>query len=514
MSRAPNLFISFSSKDKSEVRKLFFALEIQKISFWDYSDEGQELPLAHELDDSLKEKIDSCEYFIAIISPHTIDEQLGRYTRLEVRYAIDRGKVKQKRFLPVLLNNPSDQWLGLYAELQSILRISLDPDHPDRFEDTIRRICQWMSVSYIPTSLRDQRVFFGELLLKEAEDKQLDNADFIQLMRVMNSCANKLLAEDWAGVKEKTNLFLNLVDEVAPDAGFYYPLVIKGVSELQLNELANAERTFLQATENHNLDSNPLLSLGFAGLGHTYFLLERYNDSLKAFQKSLDLQPDDNDVQFNHLGALIEAGGIDLDEAVVDSFDLSKLSLEERIKVITLKGAINYKKDNYYAAIQVFSDLNWNDLDEVAAIYYSLALQASGEIEEAIDVLSFTAARIKSANLYHYLADAYLKADYLKEALSVYENVLCCVDQPSDLARQILIEYAQLIRCIDRVGSNKFREACEKVINFNLFPPPQSKADCFFTGFAYYLLGKKDLARHYYDSSSGFSSEYYDEIEL
>jgi Tetratricopeptide repeat. len=514
MSQEPNLFISFSSRDQSEVRKLFFALEIQNISFWDYSDEGQELPLAHELDTSLKEKIDSSEYFIAIITPHTIDEQIGRHTRLEVRYAIDRGKVQQKRILPVLLNSPSEQWLSLYPELQPILHLSLNSDHPERFEDTIRRICQWMSVSYIPSSLKDPRVFFARLFLEEAEGKQLNNADFVQLMRIMNSCANRLLDNDWAGVKEKVILFLNLVDEIAPDAGFYYPLVIKGVSELQLKELENARQTFLQATENHDLNSNPLLRLGFAGLGHAYFSLERYNESLEAFQKSLNLQSDDQDVQFNYLGALIHAGGIVLDEAILDGFDLSELSLEDRIKVITLKGAINYKRGSYYASIRAFRILDWNDLDEASAIYYSLALQESGAGEEALSVLCFAANKIKSTNLYHHLADAYLKDGDLEKALSVYEDVLCSVNNPSDLARQILIEYAQIIRRIYNVGNNKFHEACEKVINFNLFPPPQSKADCFFTGFAYYLLGRKDLAKHYYDNSLDFSSEYYDEIEL
>ena len=169
MSHRPKLFISFSSKDQKEVRKLFSALELQKVEVWDYSDEGQELPLAHEVVDSLKERVDRCEYFIAIISPSTIDEQIGRYTRFEVNYAIECGKIQQKRILPVLLNNPAEQWMTLYDALTPILRIELNTNNPERFEDNIRRICEWLSVSYVPSLLRDPRVFFAKLLLEEAE---------------------------------------------------------------------------------------------------------------------------------------------------------------------------------------------------------------------------------------------------------------------------------------------------------------------------------------------------------
>jgi hypothetical protein len=67
---------------------------------------------------------------------------------------------------------------------------------------------------------------------------------------------------------------------------------------------------------------------------------------------------------------------------------------------------------------------------------------------------------------------------------------------------------------IDKGENTKFQKACERAVNFTEFPPPQSKADCFFIGFAYYLLGRGNLAQHYYDNSSGFSAQYYDEIEL
>src|ERR1044072_5653480 len=159
MSQPPKLFISFSSKDQAKVRRLFAALEIQQVSVWDYSDEGQELTLAHELRASLKAKIDSCEYFIAVISPNSLDEKIGRDPRFEVRYAIESGKAGNHRVLPLLLDSPPEQWLVLYEELQPLLRIAFNDDCEEHFEDTVRRICQWLSTPYKPTLLSDPRVF-------------------------------------------------------------------------------------------------------------------------------------------------------------------------------------------------------------------------------------------------------------------------------------------------------------------------------------------------------------------
>jgi len=517
MSEKPEVFISFSGKDQRKVRQLFSALEIQNVPVWDYSDEGQELPIAQDLGISLKAKIDSSEYFIAVISPNSLDENLGSDPRLEVRYAIDSGKGRNNRILPLLLDDPSDQWLNLYEELKCIRWIPFNDGSEARFDDTVREICNWLAVPYTPSALTDPRVFFAKLFLEEIQSKKLKNAQFVKLLRGMNGSASELLMNDWRGVKEKTVFFLNLAAEITPEAPFHYPLVIKGLCELELGQLDDAEQTFLHAANLTYEVPPPLLPLGFAGLGHTYFCQQRFDKSLEAFQQAIDLQPHDQPhdsyLQFNYFAALIKSGGNLLHEKMLELFDPAQLSAEERLKVITLKAELSYKKGSYGDAIRAFAGLNWNDLDEASTIYYSLALQANGEPEKAIEVLRFVASRTNSTNLYHYLADAYLGVSELKNALSVYEDVLCDVTRPTDFARQILVEYAQIVR-VSEGENQRFREACERAVNVNLLPPPQSKADWFFAGFAYHLLGRSELAKHYFDNSAGFSAQYYDELEL
>ena len=274
MSESPKLFISFSARDQARVRKLFAALEIQDVSVWDYSDQGQELSVGRDLLASLAEKIDLCEYFVAIITPNSIDLELSKAPYLEVRHAIRAGKLNHRRILPVLLDNPPAEWLSLYPELSRSSELRSEDDVDERVEDAIRRICDWLKVSYAPSALKDSKTFFTKLFLEEIHGQTLGNADFVQLLRIMNSCARKMLADDWEGAKEKTSLFLSLVREMVPEATFQYPLVIKGVCELQLKQYPEAEEAFLKATTNHNLASNPLLGLGYAGLGQPTL---RYN---------------------------------------------------------------------------------------------------------------------------------------------------------------------------------------------------------------------------------------------
>ncbi len=505
------VFVSFSSKDVS-VGKLFSALETQNIKVWDYSDQGQELPLAHQLSASLKAKIDACEYFIAVISPNSIDRQMGARPIFEVQYALSLGKLPKNQLLPLVLNSPSN-WLDVYPEFrrEETLWDVFDHENEDRFQNTIRRICEWLSVPYVPSSLRDPRAFFRDLLLRDIEHHELPKSDFVKLILESNNFGRYLLNEKWAEARESVTLLMSMAKKMVPPIILRYPLVLRGICELQLNEPETAETTFLEATNGQDLAGNPLLGLGYAGLGHTYAAMERFDESLTAFQKAIEFVADDY-LHFSYQAAILSAGGTAIDECVFELFDNATLTPEERIKVLTLKGALHYTKHEPAEAIAVFRELSLDELEESSATFFALSLQESGDFNSAIEVLSSVANRTKSIDLYHYLADAYWNASEYAEALAVYETHLCTITTPSDYARQILVEYARRIRPIEGDESIKARLACERAVDLNILAPPQTKADFFFTGFAHYLLGKIELAKYFFDNSAGFSNEYYDEI--
>jgi tetratricopeptide (TPR) repeat protein len=507
------VFISFSSKDRP-VGKLFSALRVQNVKCWDYSAKGQELPLGQPLGACLKSKIDSCDYFIAVISPNSIDPEFGDDAMLEVRYAIASGKKTRNRLLPLLLNNPS-QWRDVYPEFRQDHTVwdVFDFENESSFENTMRRICEWLSVPYVPSSLRHPHAFFSNLLLAEIEGQEMQKADFVTLILQSDEFGRHMLNEEWSEALESTGLLISLAKRVVPPVSLHFPLVMRGFCELQLKQYATAEETFLQATTNQDLGSNPMLGLGYAGLGHTYASLQRFDESLTAFQKAVEFAADDY-LHFTHQAAILSAGGKTVDQSVFHLFDDATLSPAERLKLITLKGALHYKNREYGQAITVFRDLRLEELDESATIFYSLALRENGEVANAIHILSSVAERTKSVSLYHYLADTYWNAGESMRALRVYEAHLCLVETPSDYARQLLVEYARMLRTIEGDRSIEARGACERAVDLKVLPLTHSKADFFYLGFAHYLLGKKETARYFFENSLGFSADYYDQIPL
>jgi len=516
MSANPTVFVSFSQRDQTKVRELFAGLGIQRVDVWDYSDAGQELQAGESLKEALRAKIDSCDYFLAVISGHSIDLKISPAPVFEVRYAIESGKARD-RVVPILLDNPPPQWASLYKELTDLVWLPITTNNDTEIEDAVRRICDRLSMPYTPPALLNPEVFFSGPFLREFRSKRLKNASFVQLRRCMNSAGQELLTAQendklWTRIKEAVISFFDGADHLEPDERFFYPGIIRGVAELQLLEFENAEQTFLRVTNTDHTEDE-WLGLAFAGLGHTYFCLERFEDSVTAFQRAVDLLPGDKKVRVNYLTALAYAGGLILDDEIGELLEDKTLSAGERLKLSTMRGVISYKQGDYPCTIKAFENLNPDDLNETSSIYYAMALREYGYEERAIEVLKNAAHRIKTNNLYHHLAHAYLRIGATAEALVLYEQTLSLITSPSEFARQVLVEYAQLIKIVQG-ATTRYREACERVLNFTVLPPPQSKPDFFFTGFASYLLGKHELARFYFQSATGFASEYYDQLEL
>jgi tetratricopeptide (TPR) repeat protein len=515
MSESLSVFISFSQRDQHEVRELFAGLKVQRVDVWDYSDAGQELPAGASLNNALRNKIDSCDYFVPVISANSIAFPTPVF---EVRYAIESGKAKDK-VVPILLNDPPAEWATLYSELADLAWIPITTNNDTELENAVRRICERLSIPYIPLNLLDPDVFFSGPFLREIRSKRLQNAIFVQLTRAMDTAGRELLNtqetyhDKWKLIKNKMIAFIEQIDQEGVSETFFYPEIIRGVAELQLSEIEPAEKTFLHVTRGQNID-NEWLGLAFAGLGHTYFSMERFEDSVNAFQHALDLLPGDKKVRVNYLTALTFANVLVLDDEVGDLLEDKTLPADDRIKLLVLRGIIEFKQQRYGSSIASFAQLDADDLSETAAVYYVFALREYGEEYLALEVLENAAHRIKSGNLYQHLAHAYLRIGDSARAAKIYESTLLPIVKPPEFARQNLVEYAQVIRLAEGPTSVKAKQACERAIDFSLFPQPQSKSDYYFTGFAFYLLGNDQLARFFFQYSSAYSTEYYDKAEL
>ena len=513
MSGGPQLFISFSSMDQHDVRTLFAALQLQGIDCWDYSAAGQELPLGKSVEVSLRERIDACDYFIAIVSKSTTDETSGRFTRFELQYAIDQGLLEDGKILPVLLTaNPPTDWSGPYRRLQAIRWVEFHGADAATFDERMAEICAKLKVPYVPPSLRDPRVFFSRYLLQEAEQVKLTNAEFIRLMQIMNKCAEEVATGQWLAAKELISSFLQLGGLLIPRVQLTYPIILKGVCELQLGEFNDAEQSFTKATRAAGPQADYFAGLGNAGLGHACYQQQRFDEAAVYFNRALELLPDDKDVEFNRLSSLLHSGIGIMNAAGPDEIDQTALTADEPSQARKLSGVFHYKRGEYQAAIDAFRSLE-GELDEVSAIYLSRAHTYNGNETEALEILRNAAARLGTANLYHHLASAYVNAGSPFAGLEIYERVLC---QPACRKRQYLVEYALILKAIDEpTMRNKIREICNLVLNLEQFSQANlSGEDFYYMGFANYLLGRYELARYEFERSSGFDGKYYDHEEF
>ena len=521
MSSRPSVFVSYSGRDLKPVQKLILALKFQNVNVWDYTEKGQELDLGRDKWELFKKRIDECEYFIAVITPNSIDDRIGVDPRFEVRYAIDSGKVQQNRILPILINNPPDEWMNLYSEIASILRPLSDDGDDALFDNSVRMICEWLAVRYESPSLK--RAFFGDLFLKEAQSFGLGMSPFLTLANIMNNGASRYLEKDWSGWKRSANLFLEMANHLVPNTEFLYPRIILGLAQLELGELQEAEKTFLKVSKQEtSLDE--LRGLGLAGLGHTYLLMERFEESLEFFEKALEIRPDDPYLLINRLNAKSAFAEV-TDTSPLALLKPETLTAEQRLKITGMKVALYYKQGKFSSVLDELHHLAWSDLDEPTALYYARALLRLGYEDEGISVLTAVAERTGSFDLFHCLAISYLSLGDVDNAINVYRHLIRdlirLITDPNenransdrnDFARQLLVEFAQLLRM--RAGKNdEFFKSCDTVVGDKILGAPQTRKAFFFVGFAFYLLGESQLARHYFDKSSGYSAKYYDALE-
>lgn len=557
MSESPKkLFISYSSKDRAEVSKLISALKNQKIDAWDYSRPGQDLPLARKVKDSLREEIDSREYFIAVISPNSLDRQTGQYPRFEVRYAIESGKLERYQFLPIFINAPGKKsWCRLYPEIKEFKYVEVDFSNEKKLENLTREICEWTVADYTPSPLLDNLIFFAQkfreefkkfLLSNKEQNTPLSPDEVTHLSGLMIECAEFTIAGEKAKMQEKrkklwekaaksASNFHDELKKIRPDTQFYYPIIIKGALELKLEQYENAEKTYLEATTDPASLNNSLFWLGYAGLGHVYLSLERYDDSILAFEQALafgeaddaDIRDEDFDViKIFLLSAVLKSETDDLSEgilnkydfeAILNKFDRSQLSPEENLDFFRLQGEFYYKTGNFAFAAKAFQKLGKDNLDKNSAIYYSLALSGTGKDSKAVVILEDSARKLKSAELYYFLSVFYFQVRDIEKGLKVYEDVLCNPDPDyrNFWSREHFICYALAMKAIDKDKYiEKIHAICEKVLDPKFFSFPVTGDEYYYNGFANYLLGRFARAEYDFERSGQSYDNYYDKLNL
>jgi tetratricopeptide (TPR) repeat protein len=507
MPRPPRIFISFSSLDREFVRKLFYSLKSQQLDVWDYSQAGSEITPGARLSEALAQQIDLSDYFIAVLSANSTNEETGRYTRHEVQHAVEAGLLRKGKVLPlVLAGDPPRTWEGVYQQLRDIMHLRVDPEDRRAYEEMIARLCCRFGWRYVAPFVGDPRLPFARRFEDEVRRLPLPIALFNELMVLIKEFGHKFAAGDWLEADALISYFLMVCGYKALEPPPYYPRIIKGVCELQLGRFVEAEASFLEASRHPAADEN-----SYGGLGQVYLRQRRFPQALAAFEKAREICPEglDLEARFNILATQIEMGEPAGDEQFLDRFNMNELLPDDRLRLINLRGVLYFRKGRYQAAVDVFQSAYAQKLaDATTAAYLAMALRELGCPQEAIRLLRTEAERLKDINLYHHLADLCLTCGRIDEALRVYERELC---EPPHRTRQYMMEYARVLNSLDqrRYGALA-RRICGTVLDGDHFDIPKTGEDFYYDGFANYLLGNNERARYDYERSRGFFDKYYD----
>jgi tetratricopeptide (TPR) repeat protein len=505
MAVSPRVFISFSSKDRRFVRKLFFRLKSQNVDVWDYSQSGSEIPLGKEIPDILKEKINQSDFFIPILSKNSMDPTVGRYVRIELEHALSKGLLKQGRILPlVLMSNPPKAWENEYSSLESTMHLDIDPDDQRQFEESIARISATLKVPYIPPFVSHERFPFSERFEREIKTWNLEIALFNELLVIVNEFSRQYNDAEYFEANQTITYFLLTCRYRLPKFKPYYPLIVKGVCDLHLGNFIEAEETFIEATHHSLSDEN-----SHGGLGQVYFRQGRYEESLKAYEEALQRCPaeENKEILFNILGTLLKSGHKPIDISFMKRFDESKMTKEERINFLNMKGIAFFNLQDFESAKGVFEKMKIDGAyDSTTVIYHYQSLTAMGRGKDGLKLLQNESEKLGTTAVLHYLAHAYWHEGRDDEAIQVYENKLLKMQPKS---RQYWIEYARMLK---QGNPRKMKETCIDMLTGRSFPLPKSLEDFYYDGFANFLIGENQRARYDFERSGDFCEYYYDQI--
>lgn len=513
--KTPYVFISFSSKDLKYVRELMSALKTQGVNFWDYSEKIQEIELGLNISDAIKDQIDKSDYFISVMSKNSTHPDIGKYTNMELAYAIKHEFLKKNKIIPVLIKaQKPDELLGPYKALGNVKYVEFDLLETKSFFSAIAQLCRRFKIIYYPVFIEHPKFPFWKFFREEVFNLAQSNATHIHLMIMISEFIEKVKHDRWEDAYFLITHFINSSKYEIPDYQIFYPWIVKAVCEQELNLLDAAEKSYLYANQIKPNNENV-----YGGLGSVYVQRGNLAKAKEYFKKSLEFCPkgENEDEKFNYAVTLIN-----LNEKIPKELQNFILEInpesftdEARLNIWNAKAALYYNLHHFQEVVAIYDKLyDLIELDTPAVVRYYLSLINLNYSNRAESVL-LSAINKKNQSksidpgiLYHYLADFHLRKDETNKALAIYEQHLIKLPLRT---RQFIIKYARLFKYQGKI--QKMREICSNLLSGALFPLPTKEEDFYYDGFAQYLLGNMEKALYDYERSNKFD-KYYSEYEF
>ncbi|MBN2103765.1 toll/interleukin-1 receptor domain-containing protein [bacterium] len=514
-----DVFISFSSKDLKYVRQLMASLQYQGITFWDYSNDIEQIELGENLPDYLFKQIDNSKYFIPLISRDSVDKDSGRFTRLEVEYILKNAGQSSKNVIPLMIKNKCPRCLeGPFKSFENKIYLHMNFIDEKGYEEAIGRICEKVyerniHKKYKPIIETHERMPFWKKFKEESFQFTHSNAAHVELMIILSLFNTKFQQEAWEEAYFLIRYFLDSCAYKIPESAggknrLFYPYIVKGVCEQILGDWDQAEQTFKQAgriRRGHRYVHG--------GLGGVYSDRGDYEKAIDHYRMALEqCKTDNTDEKINYATILIKADNpvpVTLKTEILQ-YTLQIIPGHDWYTVLKLQAVILFLDEQYREAEQKFNQLdNMRDtMDEDAEIYYYYCLLYLDKKDEAFQRLISKGCYESNPELLAFKGKQLFRFREFDQAIQIFEKLNT---DPETVTRETLIIQARIFRQLE--NHEKMKELCKRVISDAGLSLPQTKKDFYFTGFANYLLDELERARYDFERSEAFD-DYYNQFPV
>ena len=510
----PRVFVSFSHKDSDFIQRLFDRLRAQPLELWDYSQESQEIPGGSNVLRSLQKRIDNCDVFLPVVSPHSFE---SGYARMEVEHALDRARTEELRLIPLVLIPCPKDWPAPYEDLQAIesYHIQTAASGPEEWkelrrsvEEALRRLCRVLRIAYRPLPIEDPRLPFllkFDQELKEAqkqgnsfqhEKHQIDI--FGRLGAARTETGDALRIGYYSEALKAINYFIAICEYEIPKHSFYYSYIVKGICLVSSGQFLPALDLLRPMLQHAGCDENL-----FGLLGYIKQQQGAYHEALDFYRQSVDRDP--RDPAAHHgllLSAMCSDTPLDID-ACLRRIETGNIALpQDRYKVRSLKAYVYAQAGRTSEAIHVYEEMLMDgNVDAGLLVNMAHCLRDAGETQRALTLLQRYQGQFELDDIFlHHLGSLYFQMGELQQARQCLERLI--IDFPRQ--RQYMIDTAQVRwENGDRAGA---RELAARILDRTQFGLPVSANDFFCDGFAHWLLGNPALADYDF-ARSGLPSE-------
>ena len=192
-------------------------------------------------------------------------------------------------------------------------------------------------------------------------------------------------------------------------------------------------------------------------------------------------------LEFKEKGFLIPAGALIYLYSVPDNI------LKKKNTWIIVDGESIYKICTTSNSIVVY----YRELSLI--IYFSKLLESLNQQNKALNILKEEVEFLNNRILFHHYANLLIRQECIGQAMSVYEKHLC--HPPYD--KQFFVEYALLLKHSNKKAEVK--KTCAMVIDLGM---AKDRRECYYHGFAYFLMDKLEQAHAYYIDSGPYGKHY------